>query len=94
VMRRCSVRSLVPRSRATAAMSGRPLAKPRFSTAITCSEKELRGWRRPKLSSSAGVMISINTDAHAIEGFTEMIYGINVARRAWLTPKQINPIGQ
>ena len=27
--------------------------------------------------------------ARSIEGFTEMTYGINVARRAWLTPKNI-----
>jgi DNA polymerase (family 10) len=37
----------------------------------------------------AGVMISINTDAHSTEGLDEMIYGINVARRAWLTPANI-----
>ena len=61
VIRRCKVRSLVPRSRATAEASGRPLAKPRISTALTCSENELRGLRRPKLSSSAGVMTSINS---------------------------------
>ena len=42
-----------------------------------------------RAAAEAGVMISINTDAHAIEGFDEMLYGINVARRAWLTPRQI-----
>ncbi|HEV7301918.1 MAG TPA: DNA polymerase/3'-5' exonuclease PolX [Tepidisphaeraceae bacterium] len=32
-----------------------------------------------------GVMLSINTDAHSVSGLTEMIYGINVARRAGTT---------
>ncbi len=32
-----------------------------------------------------GVMLSINTDAHSTGGFDEMIYGVNVARRAWAT---------
>jgi DNA polymerase (family X) len=38
---------------------------------------------------AAGVMLSINTDAHSTEGFDEMIYGINVARRAWVTRASI-----
>jgi DNA polymerase (family 10) len=33
----------------------------------------------------AGVTLSINTDAHSIAGLDEMIYGINVARRAGAT---------
>ena len=32
-----------------------------------------------------GVMLTINTDAHSTGGLDEMIYGINVARRAWVT---------
>jgi DNA polymerase (family 10) len=34
---------------------------------------------------NAGVKLSINTDAHSTGGFEEMINGINVARRAWVT---------
>jgi DNA polymerase (family 10) len=32
-----------------------------------------------------GAMLSINTDAHSIEGFDEINWGIGVARRAWAT---------
>ncbi len=37
----------------------------------------------------AGVMLSIDTDAHSIEGFEEMQWGINVARRAWVTRQHV-----
>lgn len=33
----------------------------------------------------AGVRLSINTDAHSADGFREMIQGVNVARRGWVT---------
>lgn len=32
----------------------------------------------------AGVLLTVNTDAHRIEGLQQMSYGITVARRAWL----------
>jgi DNA polymerase (family 10) len=38
-----------------------------------------------RAASEAGVMLSINTDAHSPDGFDEMIFGVNVARRAWVT---------
>jgi len=38
---------------------------------------------------NAGVKLSINTDAHSIEGFDEIRYGVNVARRAWVTAKDV-----
>jgi DNA polymerase (family 10) len=34
---------------------------------------------------AAGVKLSVNTDAHSIDGLDEMQYGIHVARRAWAT---------
>ncbi|MDP7008737.1 MAG: DNA polymerase/3'-5' exonuclease PolX [Phycisphaerales bacterium] len=34
----------------------------------------------------AGVMISINTDAHSAEDFDQLRYGILTARRGWVTP--------
>lgn len=37
----------------------------------------------------AGVMISINTDAHSTGEFLLMPFGIDVARRAWLTPADV-----
>lgn len=37
----------------------------------------------------SGVMLSINTDAHSTDGFDEMIFGINVARRAWARKENV-----
>ncbi len=37
----------------------------------------------------AGVMLSINTDAHSAEGLADAVYGISVARRAWLSPEGV-----
>lgn len=37
----------------------------------------------------AGVMLSINTDAHSTGGFDEIIFGVNVARRAWVTKTSV-----
>ena len=37
----------------------------------------------------AGVMISINTDAHSTGELGLMPFGIDVARRAWLTPNDV-----
>ncbi|GAB1471528.1 DNA polymerase/3'-5' exonuclease PolX [Chloroflexota bacterium] len=36
-----------------------------------------------------GVLISINTDSHAEDGFDVLPYGIATARRAWLEPKDV-----
>jgi DNA polymerase (family 10) len=33
-----------------------------------------------------GCHLSISTDAHSPDGLNQMHYGINVARRAWVTP--------
>jgi DNA polymerase (family 10) len=33
----------------------------------------------------AGALLSINTDAHSVDGFNEMQFGIYVAQRAWAT---------
>src|SRR5262249_24089074 len=37
----------------------------------------------------AGVMLSINTDAHSIEGLDGIGLGISVARRAWATKDHV-----
>ena len=36
-----------------------------------------------------GIKISINTDAHDLKRLNEMVYGVSVARRAWLTADDI-----
>ena len=40
-------------------------------------------------AAEAGVMISIDTDAHSTGELDLVPYGISVARRAWLTPKNV-----
>jgi len=37
-----------------------------------------------KAAIAAGVMLSINTDAHAVASLPDMQYGVQVARRAWV----------
>jgi DNA polymerase (family 10) len=37
----------------------------------------------------AGVLLAINSDAHAPDDFTWMRYGIGIARRAWARPDQV-----
>ena len=38
---------------------------------------------------AAGVKLSINTDAHSTAGLAGLEYGINVARRAWVTKRDV-----
>jgi DNA polymerase (family 10) len=42
-----------------------------------------------RAAAEAGVMISIDTDAHSTTEFDLIPYGISVARRAWLTSKNV-----
>jgi DNA polymerase (family 10) len=44
---------------------------------------------RARAALHAGVMLSINSDAHGIAGFDEIGMGIQVARRAWATSAQV-----
>ncbi len=37
----------------------------------------------------SGCVLSIDTDAHSPGGFEEITYGVDVARRAWVTAKQV-----
>lgn len=37
----------------------------------------------------AGAMLAISTDTHALENFDNMTFGLGVARRAWLEPKNL-----
>ena len=37
----------------------------------------------------AGVLFSLGTDAHAAGNFAFMRFGVNVARRGWLTAEQV-----
>lgn len=42
-----------------------------------------------RLARDKGVKISINTDAHDTRRLDEIIYGVAVARRAWLEPRDV-----
>lgn len=45
-------------------------------------------WRHIGYVLDKGGLISINPDAHQIEGLADMRYGVNVARKAMLTAEQ------
>lgn len=40
-------------------------------------------------AAQAGVILTINSDAHSPDGLDNMIFGSMMARRAWLTPEQV-----
>ncbi len=46
-------------------------------------------WQSLKKAKERGIRISINPDAHAIEGFDDMRFGITMARKAWLEPQHL-----
>jgi DNA polymerase (family 10) len=42
-------------------------------------------WRYLRQAKEKGIKISINPDAHRIEGITDIRYGVGIARKGWLT---------
>jgi DNA polymerase (family 10) len=42
-----------------------------------------------RAAAQAGVNVLVNTDAHSARNFALLQYGIDTARRAWLTPEQV-----
>ncbi|MES2617210.1 MAG: PHP domain-containing protein [Bacteroidota bacterium] len=44
-------------------------------------------WRWIDYAVNKGVLVSINPDAHQREGYHDMQYGVNVARKGYLTPE-------
>ncbi len=42
-----------------------------------------------RLAAQAGLPLVINTDTHSAEGFAQLAFGVGVARRAWLEPRQV-----
>ncbi|HWE62896.1 MAG TPA: DNA polymerase/3'-5' exonuclease PolX [Chloroflexota bacterium] len=38
---------------------------------------------------AAGCMLSVDSDAHAVEGLANMYYGVGVAQRAWVPPERV-----
>lgn len=45
-------------------------------------------WRYIRKATQMGILISINPDAHAMDGLHDMHWGTEVARKGWLTPGQ------
>jgi DNA polymerase (family 10) len=42
-----------------------------------------------QMAKEAGVLVAINTDAHSVEDFGQLIYGVGQARRGWLEKKDV-----
>ncbi len=40
-------------------------------------------------AAQAGAILTINSDAHSPNGLSNMLFGVMMARRAWLTPEQV-----
>lgn len=46
-------------------------------------------WRRCRQARDAGVMISIGSDAHSLDGLANMDLGLGIARKGWLEAKDV-----
>jgi len=46
-------------------------------------------WRHVRAAAAAGVLIAINPDAHSVAALDHVTYGIHVARRAGLQPREV-----
>ena len=46
-------------------------------------------WRYAKYAKERGVLISINPDAHSVEGLHDIRYGVGIARKGWLEKDDI-----
>jgi len=46
-------------------------------------------WRMMRQAKSLGLKMMINPDAHSTDGLTHMRYGVQVARKGWLTPADV-----
>jgi DNA polymerase (family 10) len=63
-----------------------------FGKAIEINAHPMRldlDWRLCAYAKEKGVMIVINPDAHAVEGLSDVAYGVGVARKGWLGPANI-----
>ncbi|MHB9072514.1 MAG: DNA polymerase/3'-5' exonuclease PolX [Desulfobaccales bacterium] len=46
-------------------------------------------WRWLRRAKELGILISINPDAHSLEGLDDVNYGVMTARKGWLAPEDI-----
>ena len=47
------------------------------------------GWQVLKRAGAMGILVSIDPDAHDIEGFDDMRFGMTMARKAWLGRRDV-----
>ena len=65
-------------------------AKKRVSIEINAHPARLDlDWRHVQHAHQAGVVISINTDAHHLSGLDHLTYGIGCARKGWLASQDV-----
>jgi DNA polymerase (family 10) len=46
-------------------------------------------WKNARYAAEKGVLVPINPDAHSTAALGSVIYGVNIARKAWLTAPQV-----
>jgi len=46
-------------------------------------------WRMCKYAKEKGVKISINPDAHVVDGLRDVRYGVGIARKGWLEKNDV-----
>jgi DNA polymerase (family 10) len=46
-------------------------------------------WKNARYAAEKGVLVPINPDAHSTGALGNVLYGVNVARKAWLTAPQV-----
>lgn len=46
-------------------------------------------WRYCKYARDKGMLISINPDAHSIDGISDIFYGVGIARKGWLRKQDV-----
>ncbi|HEU0302729.1 MAG TPA: DNA polymerase/3'-5' exonuclease PolX [Longimicrobium sp.] len=46
-------------------------------------------WKNARYAAEKGVLVPINPDAHSTAALGSVVYGVNIARKAWLTAPQV-----
>ena len=63
-----------------------------YNVAIEINSNPMRldiDWRHIPFAKEKGAMFVINTDAHAVKGIADYRYGVGIARKGWLTAKDV-----
>jgi DNA polymerase (family 10) len=46
-------------------------------------------WRMGKFAKESGMLTSINPDAHSVDGFDDIAYGVGIARKSWMEASDV-----